>query len=83
MDYNETSRDSARGIMMPKPAETVDAMERRRIDYMTDAIAKIIGREAAQELATDVYNAPPAAQQLTPYELSLLSRAGNRNAQGE
>ena len=81
MDYNETSRDSARGIMMPKPAETVDAMERRRIDYMTDAIAKIIGREAAQELATDVYNDQTEEQQLTPYELSLLSRAGKRNAQ--
>ena len=65
---------------MPKPTEIVDAMERCRIDYMTDAMARIIGREAAQELATDVYNAQSEEQQLTPYQISLLQRAQNHNA---
>lgn len=68
--------------MMPKPAEIVDAMERRRIHHMTDAVAKIIGREAALELATDVYNAQSEEQQLTPYEISLLDRARDHNTHG-
>ncbi len=42
-------------------------MERRRMHGFVDAFAKIIGREAAQELATDIANAPPEAQQLTPW----------------
>ena len=66
---------------MLNPAAIVDASERRRIDYMTDAVARIIGREAAQELATDVYNAEPEEYQLTPYEVSLLERAEKHNAQ--
>ena len=69
-------------IVMPKTVEIVDSMERRRMHHMADAVAKIIGREAAQELATDIDNAPPEAQQLTPYEMSLLDRAGNRNTHG-
>ena len=52
---------------MPKTVATVDSMERRRMHGFVDAFAKIIGREAAQELATDIANAPPEAQQLTPW----------------
>lgn len=42
-------------------------MERRRMHGFVDAVARIIGRDAAQELATDIANAPPEAQQLTPW----------------
>ena len=45
-------------------------MRRRAVD----AVAAIVGREVAEELAADVYREPPA-QQLTPEDLALLADA--------
>ena len=42
-----------------------------------DAVAAIIGREAAEELAADVYRDPPAMQ-LAPDDLSALAEAEAR-----
>lgn len=69
-------------IVMPKTVEIVDSMKRNRMHRIVYAVAKIIGRVTAQEIATDVYNVSPEAQQLTLYEMLLLDRTGNRNTHG-
>ena len=59
----------------------VDAIERseaRLRQGAVDGVALVVGRKAAEELAADVYRSPPPAQRLTPYEMSLLDRAGRR-----
>ena len=56
--------------------DKVEQSEARLRDRVTDAVAEVVGRELAEELAADVYDAPPPAQKLTAYELSLLARAG-------
>lgn len=45
---------------------------------VTGAVAKVIGREAAEELAAGAYE-QPTAQRLSAYELSVLKRMNGPN----
>lgn len=65
--------------MAMRGVQMVDQTEARMQRRVVDAVAEIVGRDIADELAEDVYGAPPPAQQLTPDELALLARAEEEN----
>ena len=55
--------------------DIVERTESRMKRGVIDAVAAIVGRDIAEELAADIYGRPPPAQQLSAHEMSLLKHA--------